>query len=275
MQSETGNAAVPTSADVWTAVTTFTVPAGVTNLTKMRFSVAPDWGTSAISVRVAPMFRLVGSGLLEQSPHEYIGQWAGIAMVTSGGVEHDNLVAEYDVDIPVQTGGTFDVQCLCSTEAITAGTVTVNVFYDNNPTVQKNSMSQVSYLAGTTTADAWTTVTTITIPSPAEGSKPTKIRRIGLAVACDQGTTAVALRLSPQFRLTGAGLAEGGNHVYSGAYGGSAEFAAAAGAIAQNNGTAWIAVDVPINAGGQILVEHLFVTETPTASSVGVCLVYE
>lgn len=275
MQSETVTAAVPTAADTWTDVGTFTVPAGVQRMTKVRLSLAPDWGTTAGSVRCAPIFRIQGSGVLEQNPHEFIGAWCGHSDVTSGGLSNFNLTAEYMVDLPVQTGGTFTVQCLTATEAVTAGTVLANVYYDAGNVVQANSMSQVATATGTTTADAWATLGTVTVPAPGEGNKPTRIKRIGLGVAIDNGTGSVSLRTASRFRLSSSGIGEGGSHEYTGPISTAASIGAVTSVMSHNFGTVWIDVDIPVNAAGSILIEHLYTNETPTASTVGVCLVYE
>ena len=71
--AEQVNVAVPAAADTWTDVGTFTVPAGVKRLKKLRFGLAPDWAVTAVSVRAAPVFRLIGSGTLEQGDHQYLG----------------------------------------------------------------------------------------------------------------------------------------------------------------------------------------------------------
>lgn len=275
MQSETGIVAVPSAADAWTTVATFTVPAGVKRLSKIRVSVAPDWGTTAGSVRMAPVFRLQGSGLLEQNPHEYLGVFGGHAEVTTGGIQQNMLTSEYDLEIPVQTGGTFDVQVNTLDEAITAGTVMANVFYDEKDIVLKNSQSQYTDAAGTTTADSWVTVGTITVPAPQEANRPSKIRMVCFGVAVDQGTSAISLRLAARFRLTGSGIGEGGSHefVFGGQYSGQIGTTPSQG-IDQDNGTVWIDVDIPVNASGTILVEHRFDVETPTASTVAAGILY-
>jgi hypothetical protein len=276
MQSESQIVAVPSAADSWTDFTNFSVPAGVSRLVKVRMAVAPDWGTTAGSVRCAPVFRLTGSGLLEQSPHEYLGMFAGHAEVTTGGITQTLLTAEYDVDIPVQTGGVVTVQVNTLDEAVTAGTCLVNLFYDAGNVVQTNSQSQYVDSAGTTTADAWATVGTIVVPAPQEGNKPKRIKRIGMGVAVDQGTSAISLRCASRFRLSGSGIGEGGSHDYVGPVAFTGEIGTTPSqGIAQDNGTVWIDVDVPVNASGSILVEHRYDVETPTASTVAVVLVYE
>lgn len=274
-QSDSQLVAVPSAADTWTDLPAFTVPAGVKRLTKIRVTTVPDWGTSEISVRGAPVFRLTGSGLLEQNPHEFLGVFFGVAMKTTGGISHSRLIAEYAIDAKVQTGGQIVAQVNTLDEAITAGTSSVNLFYDELEVTSKNSQSQYVDAAGTTTADSWVAVGTFTLPNPGAENRPTKITRICLGVALDQGVNAISLRTASRFRLTGSGIAEGGNHIYEGpkCYSGEVGSTPSQGTN-QNDGTVWIDVEVPINAGGQILAEHFFDNETPTASTVAVGLVY-
>lgn len=270
-QSETGIVAVPSSADAWTDVNTFTVPAGVKRLKKVIVSIAPDFGNSG-TVRFAPVFRLQGSGLLEQSPHEYIGPCGDATLATSGSgaVEPNNI--EYDVDIPVQTGGTITAQVNTLDEAVTAGTVRVQLIYDDQAPGGKNSQSQYTDAAMTTTADAWATVGTITVPRMAEGKNPTKIKEVILAVATDQAALAL-LRTSARFRLSGSGIGEGGSHEFLGPANGS--IAATPGVIVYDRQVVRHKVDIPVNPGGQILAEQLLDVETPTAGTAIVGLVYE
>jgi len=273
MLSETGIVAVPSSADAWTDVATFTVPANVSRLRKVKTSIAPDWGTDPTSVRVAPVFRLIGSGLLEQSPHEFLGNFGGIAATTIGSGTTQDDVQEHDVDIPVQPGGTYTVQVNTLDEAITAGTVRVEVEYDEQAAKAKNSMSQYIDAALDTTADRWQEIGSgITIPEVGEKS-PTKIKRLDIGVAPDQGTSAVSLRVGVRVRLTGSGIKRSG----------SLEFLAKAagnetktdGVLAYSNMTKRHDVDIEIVAGGLIHVEQRVDVETPSAGTIAVGLQYE
>lgn len=275
-QSETTIVAVPGAADTWTALTALTVPAGVKRLFKIRVGVVPDWSTTAGSVRAAPVFRLRGSGLLEQDPHEFLGVFIASSTVTTGGAEHHSLMAEYNVDIPVQVGGAVTIEVNTLDEAVTAGTCMANVFYDEKDPAAKNSMSQYVDAAGTTTADAWSSVGTFTLPRPSPDKAPSRIRKICLGVAVDQGTSAISLRTAARFRLSGSGIGEGGSHEfsYNGHYSGHIGTSASEGSY-ENMGTTWIDVDIPVNAGGTILAEHRYEVETPTASTVAVGLLYE
>lgn len=275
MQSESAIVAVPSAADSWTVIGTFTVPAQVKRLTQIRLALAPDWGTTAGSVRMAPVFRIQGSGLREQNPHEFLGVFGGHAEVTTGGISQNELTAMYMMDTPVQTGGTFTIEVNTLDEAVTAGTVLANVYYDNTDPVEKNTQSQYVDAAGTTTADAYATVGTFTVPAPGGDKNPTRIVKICLGVALDQGTSAISLRTASRFRLTGSGVAEPGQHEYNGPVHYSGEIGTTPSqGIAQDSGTLWIDVDVPCSASGTILAEHRFEVETPTASTVAVGLVY-
>lgn len=277
MQGERVSAAVPASADSWTDVGTFTVPAKVQRLSKLDLSLAPDWGTTAVSVRFAPVFRIIGSGVQEQSPHEYVGRFGGVSVVTTGGISHDDVHEEYDLDIPVQTGGTFTVQVNTLDEAVTAGTVEANAAYDNEAPTQKNQMSQYIDAAGTTTAGAYASVGTITIAKPKEGSAPTMISELVMGVAPDQGTSAISLRTASVFRLTGSGIDEAGLHDFTGpyAYDGHIGTTPSQGTAHSKMTKRIKNINIPIVAGGTITVEHQFITETPTASTVAVGVVYK
>ena len=176
--AEQVNVAVPSSADSWTDVGTFTVPAGIKRLKMIKVGLTPDWGLTAASVRMAPAFRLIGSGTLEQGDHQYLGQFGGHAEVTTGAIEHHELDLEYETDIPVQVGGTFTAQVNTLDEAVTAGTVLVNAMYDDNDAKASNSMSQFVDVAGTTSADAFTTVGTLTIPKTEAGKDPSNPVRL-------------------------------------------------------------------------------------------------
>lgn len=269
------NAAVPTAADAWTSVGTDTVPVGVKRLKKIQIVLAPDWGTSAISVRMAPVIRLQGSGLQEQNPHEFLGKFGGVAVVTTGGLSFQDLEVIYDIDIPVQTGGIIEVDCNTLDEAVTAGTVGVNLIYDENPPVKANSMSQYVDAATTGTADAWAALGTITIPRADEGKDPTKVVGVVIAVAVDQGTSAISLRTVPLIRLSGAGLKGSGKHEYFGRCNSHAENGSSASqGIVQDGNWIMRMTDLEINAGGQIVIEQQFVTEVPTAGTIAVGLIY-
>ena len=273
--SEQVNVAVPSSADAFTTVGTFTVPAGVKRLKAISIILAPDWALTAISVRFAPVIRLIGSGLLEQGDHEYLGKFGGVSVVTTGGLSQNDLKIMYETDIPVQPGGTFEAQVNTLDEAVTAGSVIVGATYDDKAPTEKNSMSQYIDVAGTTTADVYAAVGTFTIPKLESGKDPTRIIAIVIAVAVDQGTSAISLRTTPVIRLSGAGLQNPGLHDYIGKAGSYSHCGStpSQGVVADGQ-TEVIPVDIDINPGGQILVEHQFIDETPTASTVAVGFIY-
>lgn len=271
MQSEVVDAAVPGAADAWTAVGSITVPAGIERLVKVLVSIAPDFGATG-EIRYAPVFRMLGSGLLEQSPHELIGPCGNVSLGTigSGNVEPNNL--EYEVDIPVQTGGVIDIQVNTLDEAVTAGTVRAQLVFDTGTPEQPNSQSQYIDAALTTTPDVWAAVGTITVPRMAEGVSPSKVKEVVVAMATDQAAIAL-LRCSGHIRLTGAGIAEGGTHELLGPASGT--MCTTDGVLNYDNQVVRHKIDIPVNPGGQILVEQLLDTETPTAGTVAVGLVYE
>jgi hypothetical protein len=225
---------------------------------------------------MAPVLRLQGSGLTEQNPHEYLGKFGGHAEVTTGGISQQDVDIEYDVDIPVQSGGTIDIDCKSLDEAITAGTVIVNVTYDDSAPTKVNSMAQFVDAPTTTTADQYATLGTVTIPKADEGKDPTKIIGLVIAVAPDQGTSAVSLQTTPIVRLSGAGLKGSGTHEYVGKCGFVGEIGTTPSqGIVVDGSTIMIAVDIDINAGGQIDVEQQFADDTPTAGTIAVGFVYE
>lgn len=264
MQAHTTQVAVPAAADSWTDLTAIVVPAGVTRLVKVGVALAVDEADPA-GVRFAPLVRLLGSGLLEQSPHVYVGPCGNIgAKTTSGAYASELDPVVYDVDIGVAVGGTIQAQAMTPDEAITAGTVSVELIFDTGATKQANSMSDWVDAAMTTTAGAWATVGTLTVPQLEKGKAPTKIREIVMAIATDQATIAL-LRCASRFRLSGAGLAEGGLHEFLGPHSGTG--CNTAGILGYHHQTVRLEVDMPVNAGGTILVEHFLTTETPTAGT--------
>jgi hypothetical protein len=272
-QSSTGFVAVPTAADTFTRIYLDTVPAGATRLRKIRGSLALDHGAGAISVRDAPVFRLQGNGLQEQSPHDYLGMFGGAAWVGVGGAVQENMTAKYDVDIPVSTGGTIDVQIDTLDEAITAGTVLAELTYDDQPAAAVNQMAQYVDSAGTTTVDVWANIGTITVPKTITAKDPVKIVKVCLGVAPDQGTTTGSLRTSSRFRMSGSGIGGGaGLHEFIGPTGAEADLTS--GAKLNQAGTVWLDTDIPVNAGGLITVDHRYEIEVPTASTVAMGLVY-
>lgn len=260
MISESVVAAAPTAADTWTAVGTITVPAGVQSIKKVVVSFVPDAGTAAATVHSAPVFRLIGSGCLEQSPHEYAAQGCDLPLIaaTAGYPIAETNFIEYDVDIPVAVGGTIDVQCNSLDEVMT-GTARAELVFSADPVTAKNSMSQYVDSAIPSAADTWSTVGTITVPQLAAGNSPTKITEIACGFVPDVAATAVSERVSVRFRLSGSGLVEGGNHhiLSSGAGNGCV----VTGPGVYQNCIQKRKLTIPVNAGGQILVEQWHDTE--------------
>lgn len=271
MQSETVALSATPTADTWTLVGTFTVPAGVARLVRVNVGIAPDPG-GVITARFAPVIRLIGSGLGEQSPHQYLcpaGNWSGPA---SSGDEIELGNEEYEVDIPVTTGGTFQVQSNFLDEGAVPQTTKVQVVYDSAAPSGRNSMSDYVDSVQPTAADAWQTVGTIVVPKMSEANNPKAIREICLMHATDMAASAV-IRSSSRFRLTGAGIGEGGAHEYLGPSAGAA--GATTGAYGYSHQMVRQKVTVPVNPGGSILVEALIDSELPTGGTVAVGVLYE
>lgn len=258
--SHTVTAVAPVAADTWTAVGTITVPAGVKSLKKVVFGVSHDAGVAAALIHWAPVFRLLGSGLLEQSPHEYVGQGDDIALVAAavGQVTAKTQSVQYDVDIPVATGGQIDVQCN-SLDEVATGQVTAMLVFDSAEAASRNSMSQYVDAAIPAAADAWTAVGTITIPQAKEGTSPTKIKEIACCFIPDIAATAVSERVATRFRMTGSGLKEGGSHELIGTMYGCGCVVTGPGKY--DDLPCRYKMDLPVNAGGQILVETIHETE--------------
>lgn len=272
MQAHTQVVAVPAAADSWTDFTAVSVPAGAQRLTQVAIALAVDEADPA-GVRFAPVVRLIGSGLLEQSPHEFVGPCGNIcAKTTSGAMSAELNPVIYDVDIPVQVGGQITPQVNTLDEAITAGTVLIGLTFDKDPAKAKNSMSQYVDAAMTTTAGAWASVGTINVPQLAQGQAPSRIKEIAMAIATDQATIAL-LRCASRFRLTGSGLAEGGLHEFLGPASGTG--CNTAGILGYDRQMVRQVVDIPVNPGGQIVVEQMLTTETPTAGTAIFGVLYE
>lgn len=274
MQSETLAAVAPTAADSWTAVGTITVPAGAKSIKKVKVGAITDQGTAAATTHFAPVFRLLGSGLEEQSPHEYVGPGSNIPLIaaTVGYAIAESNFIEYDVDIPVSVGGTIDVQ-VNALDEVQTGDVVVELDFSGEAAGAKNSMAQYVDAARGATADVWATVGTITIPQPKAGNAPTKIKEIVCGIVPDVAATAVSEMVVSRFRMTGAGLAEGGRHDYLGNQAGNGCVTTGPGVY--QNCIVRHKIDVPINAGGQILVEQRLETEVPDGGTAVFGVLYE
>jgi len=285
MQSMYISGAAPTSSDAWTDISNISVPAKVQTLEKIWIGHAPDptlTGGTIASIRAAPVFRLTGSGLLEQSPHEYVLDGMQYILDTvatnfdAALLALSNVIQGYKVSIPVQVGGQIDAQMMLLDEVGFAGSGVVGFEFSDESPSGNNQMSEYVDVAGTTTADVFSTVGTLTVPQL--DNAPSIIRELVIVCAPDMGTGAVSLRVSPVIRLTGSGIAEGGDHDFIGSWGYinhtlKGGTGVEGGAVSYKN-IARIPVNIPINAGGSILVEHLFVGETPTASTVVVGVLY-
>lgn len=266
MQSESAIGAVPGAADTWTDIGVFTVPAGVKRLKGVLGSVAPDPGAIA-TIHGAPVIRLVGSGLLEQSPHEYIlqGFTQAITAANSGSAPVEPEIFEYLTDIAVQTGGQITAQINMLDEIPAAMTSRVSLEYDDIAPSAGNQMSQYVDAAAPGAAGAWTAVGTITIPQLQEGKNPTKIREIVCGLVADVAGNAL-IRQSSRFRLSGSGLKEGGLHHFLGT--GAGVMWTTPGAQKYDRPIVRHAVDLPVNAGGQINVEVIHDVEISEGGTV-------
>lgn len=260
VQSETAIGAVPT-ANTWTDIATFTVPAGVKRLTKIKGGVAPDPGALA-QTHGAPVIRLIGAGLLEQSPHSYVlqGFTHSITAANSGGVVVEPEVFMYDVDIAVAVGGQIVVQQNMLDEVPAAMTIRVELDYDEQTPSAKNNMAD--YVNGTApaAAGAWTTIGTLTVPQVATGNSPSRIREIACGLVPDRAGN-VLIRNSNRWRLTGSGIAEGGLHHVLGSEAGN--MWTTPGAQGDDRPIVRHKTNIPVNPGGQILVEAIADVEIP------------
>lgn len=274
MQSETVTAANPTGADAWTAVGTITVPAGAQSIKKVKIGCISDAGTAAATTHFAPVVRLQGSGLQEQSPHEYPGPGSNIPLIaaTAGYVIAESNFQEYDVDIPVSVGGNIDVQ-VNALDEVQTGQTTVELDFSPEPAVAKNSMSQYVDAARATAADAWQTVGTITIPQPKAGSTPTRIKEIICGIVPDVAATAVSEMVASRFRISGAGIGEGGNHEFLGNQAGNGCVVTGPGVY--QNVLVRHKTNIPVNSGGQLLVEQRLDTEIPDGGTAVFAVLYD
>ena len=262
MQSETVVADAPVAADVWTAIDTITVPAGVSSLKKILVGLVPDAGVAAALLCSAPVVRLLGSGLLEQSPHEYVCQGVDIALIAAavGGAVAEPETFEYDVDIPVAVGGTIDVQIM-STADVMPGTSRAELVFSDKAAAADNQMSQFVTAAIPAAADVWAEVDVITVPRLDVGNSPKKIREIAMGVVTDTASAAASLRTSARFRISGSGVAEGGDHEFLAT--GSGGSAVVTGPGVYDRAIVRRKVEIPVNSGGQILVEQMLDSELP------------
>lgn len=255
MQSESVQAATG-AANVWIATGNIVVPAGVAALKKVIVGVAPNPAVAASALHLVPVFRLLGAGLLEQSPHQYTAQGADCIQLaaTISTIIAEPGVMEYDVDIPVQTGGIIEVQHMNIAEAL-PGIARCELVFSAEAATPGNNMSDFVTHVMPVAAAVWEAVGIITVPTLGAGASPKKIKRIDCGFVMDSAGAAAAAMVSSRFRITGSGVAEGGNHHYLGTQASTTAGAASTGyadrAIITHE------VDVPVNAGGQILVEQI------------------
>lgn len=273
MQSMTVVAAAPTAADAFTVVGAITVPAGAKSIKKVKVGATSDAGTAAATTHLAPVVRLQGSGLEEQSPHDYVAPGSNIPLIaaTAGYAIAESNFLEYDVDIPVSVGGVIDVQAIALDEVQT-GDISVELDFSPEPAAGKNSMAQ--YVdAAIGAVNTWVTVGTITIPQPKAGNEPKRIKEIVCGVVPDVAATAVSELVVSRFRISQAGIAEGGTHEYLGNQAGNGCVVTGPGVY--QNCFVRHKIDVPVNAGGQILVEQRLETEVPDGGTAVFGVLYE
>jgi len=270
MQSETVALTITPVADTWNTIGTFNVPAGVKRLIRVKIGLTPDIAAATVA-RFAPAFRINGSGLSEQSPHEYLGSAGGVSGIAlnSPQVSFDSL--SYDVDIPVMTGGQYLVQFNMLDEGAIPIVAKCEVAYDNLEVVQKNSMSQYVDAVQPVAANVWTAVGNITVPQLAAGNNPSKISEVVMSHGIDIATTGLLIG-SLRIRLSGSGIAEGGSHEFIGPCQGAGVYIAFG--AAYERGTVRQKVEIPVNPGGTVLVESLLDSDLPTAGTVAVALHY-
>lgn len=268
MQSETIVGAVPAAADVWNDIGTVVVPAGVKRLMKLRAGIAPAPGALA-QVHTTPVIRLIGAGLLEQNPHEFVCQGVNMSITAAntGGFNAEPNVFGYDLDIEVATGGQITVQANYLDEIVAALTMRVELDYDEKAPTAKNQMAQYVDAAAPVAANAWTLVGTLNVPQVGEGKSPTGIREIVCGIVPDVAGNAL-LRNSARFRLSGSGLKEGGLHQFLSTQMGV--MWTTPGAQGSFSPIVRIPVDLPVNAGGQILVEAISDIDLQPATSTAV-----
>lgn len=272
-QSQTVIGAVPGAADAWTDVGTINVPAGVKRLAKIRASIAPDTGALA-QVHCMPVIRLMGAGLLEQNPHEYVlqGCTLSITAANSGSVTVEPEIMEYDVSIPVSVGGSITVQINMVNEIPAAMTSRVELDFDEQDATDKNSMSHYVEATPPAAAGAWVAVGTLRVPQSSEGNSPTAIKEIVCGRVADVAGN-VLIRNSARFRLSGSGLKEGGTHEFIST--GSGVMWTTPGGQGYDRAIKRIKRHLEVNAGGDILVESIADVEIPEGGTDILAVHYE
>lgn len=261
MQSESISA-VSGALNVWVAVGNIQVPAGVNSLKKVKVVLAPDIGVAILAPHTIPVFRLTGSGLLEQSPHIYLGQGCDATQTAASVslIAMEPAIMEYDVDIPVQTGGLIVVESMCVTEAV-VGSMNCELDFSDEAAGTGNNMSDFVTAVMPAAFGVWAVVGVLQVPQLGAGASPKKIKRVDCGFVNDSAGAVTSLRCSVRFRITGSGVAEGGLHHFLGTANGASSVVASSGyhdrMIVRHD------TDVPVNPGGQITIEAFFDVELP------------
>lgn len=268
MQSETIVGAVPAAADVWNNIGIITVPAGVKRLTRIRAGIAPAPG-ALFQIHTTPVIRLIGSGVLEQSPHEYVCQGVNMSITAAntGGFNAEPEIFDYDVDIPVAVGGQITVQVNYLDEIVAALTMRAELDFDEKDPTAKNQMSQYVDAAAPVAAGAWVQVGILNVPQVGPANSPSYIREIVCGIVPDVAGNAL-LRNSARFRLTGSGLKEGGLHEFISTQMGV--MWTTPGAQGSYDPIVRIPVELGVNPGGQILAEVISDIDLQPATSTAV-----
>jgi hypothetical protein len=256
MQSESVIAVAPAAANAWVAVGVIPVPAGVASLKKVKVGVVPDPGVAAVTIHLAPVFRLTGSGLLEQNPHQYLGQGSDLVLIaaTTALVSAQPAIQVYDVDIPVATGGPILIEVMSIAEVV-PGTARAELVFSSEAAGGGNSMGDFVTAVMPVAAAAWAAVGILVVPQLEAGKAPKKIDRIDCGFVMDNLGAVTSLRTSCRFRMTGSGIAEPGNHMYLGNQASGANVVTGSGCYDRMIVTHF--TDVPVNPGGAILVEAI------------------
>ena len=243
----------------------------MTRIKKIQIGIAPDQTVVATSVQIVTVIRLIGSGVLEQSPHDYVGPCGGAFITTDEGASLGNFGMEYNVDIPIGIGGDINILMDSVNEILAAGTVTVGLIFDDQPVTAKNNMADfVEAVVGA--AGSFVAVATLVVPQGEAGKAPSKISKLVIGLGIDQGVAAFALRHALSIRLSGSGLKGGGLHEYVGPHGDSGVVVTGGSLVA--NDVVEIDVDLPVNPAGEIDVEQILITEVPTAGTTIVGALY-
>lgn len=263
MQSESISAASG-ALNTWVLLGNIQVPAGVKSLKKVKVVFAPDPGVAVLAPHTIPVFRLTGSGLLEQSPHLYIGQGVDSVLIAAATtlVAQEPAIQTYEVDIPVQTGGLIVVESMCITEAY-VGSMNCELDFSEEAAGSGNNMSDYVNAVMPAAPAVWVAVGVLTVPQVGQGASPKKIKRVDCGFVNDSAGGVTSLRCSIRFRLTGSGIAEGGLHHLLGNVNCSSGVAASTGG--HDSMIVRHETEIPVNPGGQITVEAMFDVELPDA----------